>query len=320
VARLLSVRDLKTEFSGPQGVARAVDGLSFDLDQGQTLGLVGESGGGKSVAALSILRLVPSPPGRIAGGQVVFKGRDLLGLSESEMRQVRGNQISMIFQEPMTSLNPVYTVGDQIMEAIKLHQGLNNRQAAVRAAEALEAVGIPDPVSRLRSYPHQLSGGMRQRVMIAMAISCDPDLLIADEPTTALDVTIQAQILDLIKDIQAKRGLAVLLITHNLGVVAETADRVVVLYLGRVFETASVEQLFARPCHPYTQGLMASLPDPESEADTLSAIPGSVPSIFKPLSGCRFKDRCPRRFDKCEEEPELIPVEEGQLARCHLYA
>jgi len=320
VERLLSVRDLKTEFTGPQGVARAVDGLSFDLDRGQTLGLVGESGGGKSVAALSILRLVPSPPGRIAGGRVVFKDRDLLDLSEAEMRRVRGNQISMIFQEPMTSLNPVYTVGDQIMEAIKLHQGLDARQAEVRAAEALEAVGIPDPVARLKSYPHQLSGGMRQRVMIAMAISCDPDLLIADEPTTALDVTIQAQILDLIKDIQAKRGLAVLLITHNLGVVAETADRVVVLYLGRVFETASVEQLFARPCHPYTQGLMASLPDPESEADTLPAIPGSVPSIFKPLIGCRFKDRCPRRFDKCEEEPELIQVEEGQLARCHLYA
>jgi len=317
--KLLSIRDLKTEFKGPQGTARAVDGLSFDLEAGRTLGLVGESGCGKSVTALSILRLIPSPPGRIAGGQVMFKGRDLLTLSEDEMRKVRGGQISMIFQEPMTSLNPVFTVGNQIEEAIRLHQHLGPDEARRKAAETLGLVGIPDPEARLDNYPHQMSGGMRQRVMIAMAISCDPDLMIADEPTTALDVTIQAQILELIKELQAKTGLALLLITHHLGVVAETADEVAVMYLGQIVEQSPVKTLFSSPKHPYTQALLASLPNPEQPQGELSTVPGLVPSIFELPSGCRFQDRCPQRFEACDQAPELLQVEEDHFARCHLY-
>ena len=316
---LLSVQELRTEFRGPRGVAAAVDGVSFDLEAGQTLGLVGESGCGKSVTALSILRLVPDPPGRITGGRVLFKDQDLLTLEEEEMRRIRGNQISMIFQEPMTALNPVFNVGDQIMEAIRLHQGLDGQEAVDAAVEVLASVGIPDPGDRLKSYPHQLSGGMRQRVLIAMAISCHPALLIADEPTTALDVTIQAQILELIKSLRQKSGLALLLITHNLGVVAETADEVAVMYLGRIVEQAPVVELFAQPLHPYTQGLMASLPDPENPQKTLSAIAGLVPGIFEKPSGCRFKSRCPARFEKCETEPKLIETERDHLVSCHLH-
>ena len=320
MAPLLQVKNLRTEFTSPLGVARAVDGVGFELDSGQTLGLVGESGCGKSVTALSIMRLIPSPPGRIVGGEVIFKGRDLLKLEEEEMRTVRGNQISMIFQEPMTSLNPVFTVGDQIMEVIRLHQGLKGKEAEEKAAQALHQVGIPSPQRRLKSYPHQMSGGMRQRVMIAMAISCGPELMIADEPTTALDVTIQAQIMELIEDLQKKTGLAMLLITHNLGVVAETADEVAVMYLGQIVERAPVKKLFAAPLHPYTQALLASLPNPEAPQAGLSTIEGTVPSIFELPVGCRFKDRCPQRFEACDRAPDYLPQEEEHLVRCHLYA
>ena len=320
MAPLLQVKNLKTEFTSPLGVARAVDGVSFDLDRGKTLGLVGESGCGKSVTALSIMRLVPSPPGRIVGGEVIFKERDLLKLEEEEMRTVRGNQISMIFQEPMTSLNPVFTVGDQIMEVIRLHQGLKGKEAEDKAVEALHAVGIPSPRERLKNYPHQMSGGMRQRVMIAMAIACGPELVIADEPTTALDVTIQAQIMELIEELQEKAGLAMLLITHNLGVVAETADEVAVMYLGQIAERAPVKKLFAAPLHPYTQALLASLPDPERPQAGLATIEGTVPSIFQLPQGCRFKDRCPQRFQACDQDPEYLRAEEEHFVRCHLYA
>ncbi len=317
---LLSVEELRTEFKTPAGTARAADGVSFDLHSGRTLALVGESGCGKSVTALSILRLIPHPPGKIVGGRIVFKGRNLLELSDEEMRAIRGNQISMIFQEPMTSLNPVFTVGEQIMEVIRLHQGLDRTQAEAEAVRALASVGIPDPEARLKAYPHQMSGGMRQRVMIAMAMSCHPDLLIADEPTTALDVTIQAQILELIKDLQQRDELSLLLITHNLGVVAEAADEVAVMYLGQIVERAPVEALFARPLHPYTQGLLASLPDPEADEDEdLKAIPGLVPSIFEPIPGCRFAGRCPQRFERCDTPPELLPHQEDHLVRCFLY-
>ena len=317
---LLQVKDLKTEFTSPLGVARAVDGVSFDLDRGRTLGLVGESGCGKSVTALSIMRLIPSPPGRIVGGEVLFKDRNLMDLDEEEMRSVRGNQISMIFQEPMTSLNPVFTVGDQIMEAIRLHQGLKGGEAEDKAVEALHAVGIPSPRQRLKNYPHQMSGGMRQRVMIAMAISCGPELMIADEPTTALDVTIQAQIMELIEELQEKAGLAMLLITHNLGVVAETADEVAVMYLGQIAERAPVKKLFAAPLHPYTRALLASLPDPDKPQAGLATIKGTVPSIFELPRGCSFKDRCPQRFEACDNDPEYIKTEEEHFVRCHLYA
>jgi len=304
---VLEVRDLRTEFATPIGAVAAVDGVSFHLRAGETLCVVGESGCGKSVTALSILRLVASPPGRIAAGRIMFGGRDLLALGEAEMEAVRGNEISMIFQEPMTSLNPLFTVGRQIAEAIALHRGLAPRPAMAQAVEMLRRVAIPDPARRAQSYPHQLSGGMRQRVMIAMALCCTPRVLIADEPTTALDVTIQAQILDLIREQQETLGTAVLLITHDMGVVAENADRVVVMYAGRKVEEAPVAALFDRPAHPYTRGLLGSLPRLDEAAHAgaarprLTEIKGMVPSLLRLPPGCRFAPRCPLADARCRE-------------------
>jgi oligopeptide/dipeptide ABC transporter ATP-binding protein len=317
--RLLEVRDLHTSFAVEGKLAWAVSGVSFHVDAGEFLGIVGESGSGKSVTALSLLRLVPDPPGHIAQGEIVFDGRDLLKLSWDEMRDVRGKDVAMIFQEPMTSLNPVFTVGMQVAETVQRHEGLARAAARARAAEMLTRVGIPDAERRLDDYPHQFSGGMRQRVMIAMALICDPSLLIADEPTTALDVTIQAQILDLIQDLQRERGTAVMLITHDLAVVAETCQRVIVMYGGKIQEAAPVIELFDRPLHPYTRGLMASIPDRTERGQPLTAIPGNVPSIFEFPSGCRYRTRCPLAFDRCaSEEPDLREIAPGHQVRCHL--
>ncbi len=320
---LLEVRDLKTYFDTSQGVAKAVDGVSFEIRRGETFALVGESGCGKSVTALSLLRLVARPAGRIVGGQILLEGRDLVPLSEAEMRAVRGGRISMIFQEPMTSLNPVFTVGFQVAEVLRLHQKMTEAAALKRAAEMLEQVGLSDPGRRLGDYPHQLSGGMRQRVMIAMALACKPDLLIADEPTTALDVTIQAQILDLIKQLQKDTGTAVLLITHDLGVVRETADRVAVMYAGKVAERGSTAQVLSRPLHPYTVQLLESLPATHRPGDRLKAIPGMVPQATEYPPGCRFHDRCRKVMVGCRERLPLLPasisLSEGHDAACHLY-
>ena len=302
---LLEVDDLQTHFFTPDGVIRAVNGVSYSLKAGETLGVVGESGCGKSVTALSILRLVASPPGRIVGGAIRFEGRNLLDLSEPEMEQIRGNDISMIFQEPMTSLNPIYTVGGQISEAIALHQGLSKKNAMAAAIEMLHRVSIPEPERRAHAFPHQMSGGMRQRVMIAMALSCNPKVLIADEPTTALDVTIQAQILDLIRDLRERLGTAVVLITHDLGVVAENADRIVVMYAGRKVEEASVDELFDHPGHPYTKGLLGSIPQLDAaalaaaERPRLTEIKGMVPSLARLPQGCTFAPRCGFATDQC---------------------
>ncbi|HYL55494.1 MAG TPA: ABC transporter ATP-binding protein [Gemmatimonadales bacterium] len=325
---LLRVRDLKTYFvtEHGSGTARAVDGVSFDVKPGETLGIVGESGCGKTVTSLSILRLIPEPPGHIRPGSFIeFEGRNILTLEPKELRAVRGNQIAMIFQEPMTSLNPVFTVGDQIAEAAIVHQHLSHSAARRRAIEMLQLVGIPDPEEGVDHYPHQMSGGMRQRVMIAMALVCHPKLLIADEPTTALDVTIQAQILELLERLQAELGMAVMLITHDLGVVAGTADRVVVMYAGQVVEQASTVELFARPLHPYTEGLLASVPRLDaSQQDRargrLHSIPGQVPAATAWPDGCRFHPRCPYAWDRCRaEEPPLL--ESGaHTARCWLLA
>ncbi len=319
---LLEVRDLRTEFRSGGSVFAAVDGVSFSLAPGETLGIVGESGCGKSVTSLSIMRLVPNPPGRIAGGEIRLEGRNLLDLPESEMRSVRGDAVSMIFQEPMTSLNPVQTVGEQIVEAIRLHRAVAAAEARNRALEMLRLVKIPSPETRLDEYPHQLSGGMRQRVMIAMALACDPKILIADEPTTALDVTIQAQILDLLQDMKDRFGMAVMLITHAMGVVAETAQRVVVMYAGKVVEEALVDDLFGDPRHPYTQGLIRSIPriDLDAEHKTrLEAIGGSVPILINPPVGCRFAPRCKFAMDVCtEKEPLLREVSPGHRMACHL--
>ena len=325
---LLRVRDLKTYFVTEQGsgTARAVDGVSFDVRPGETLGIVGESGCGKTVTSLSILRLIPEPPGHIRPGSFIeFEGRNILTLEPKELRAVRGNQIAMIFQEPMTSLNPVFTVGDQIAEAVIVHQHLSRAAARRRAIEMLQLVGIPDPEKRVDHYPHQMSGGMRQRVMIAMALVCHPKLLIADEPTTALDVTIQAQILELLERLQAELGMAVMLITHDLGVVAGTADRVVVMYAGQVVEQASTVELFARPLHPYTEGLLASVPRLDASQQyrargRLHSIPGQVPAATAWPDGCRFHPRCPYAWDRCRaEEPPLL--ESGaHTARCWLLA
>jgi peptide/nickel transport system ATP-binding protein len=310
---ILEVENLQTHFFTRDGVVRAVDGVSYSLAKGETLGVVGESGCGKSISALSILRLVP-PPGRIVGGAIRYEGRDLLALSEAEMRELRGNRISMIFQEPMTSLNPVLTIGRQIAETAKLHQGLSGDAAKERAVEMLGLVHIPDAETRLRQYPHELSGGMRQRVMIAMALACNPQVLIADEPTTALDVTIQAQILDLIAELKDKLGTAVVLITHDLGVIAETAQRVVVLYAGRKVEEAPVEELFDSPLHPYTQGLMAAIPKLAQGARRLNEIPGSVQHA---AAGCSFAARCPRASERCRaESPALTEPRPGHFVAC----
>ena len=318
---LLQVRDLKTHFHTEAGTAKAVDGVSFDIQEGEVLGLVGESGSGKSVTALSIMRLIPDPPGKIVGGSILYKGRDLLQLSWEEVRDVRGNEISMIFQEPMTSLNPVYTIGMQIKEVILEHTDVSDKEAFDRAVRMLELVGIPAPESRMSSYPHQFSGGMRQRVMIAMALSCDPALLIADEPTTALDVTIQAQILELMLKIKDQRkDAAILLITHNLAVVAETCHRVMVMYGGKIQEVAPVHELFKSPLHPYTRGLLASLPIVDGDKHSrLQTIPGNVPSILDLPVGCKFVTRCPERLEKCfTYEPELLEVSPGHWVRCVL--
>lgn len=316
-ANLLEVRDLRTYFYTEEGVGKAVDGVSFELARGETLGLVGESGCGKSVSALSAMRLIPQPPGRIESGQVLFKGRDLLTLSEDEMCQVRGDDIAMIFQEPMTSLNPVLTCGYQISESVILHQNVSKQEARKRAIEMLKLVGIPAPEQRVDEYPHQLSGGMRQRVMIAMALSCNPDLLIADEPTTALDVTIQAQILELLQRLQEEFGMAILMITHDLGVIAEVADRVAVMYAGQVVEYASTEELFSRPLHPYTRGLMQSIPHLEEQRERLEIIAGMVPDARAFPSGCRFAPRCKLAEERCRmAQVELEELSPGHWVRC----
>ncbi len=318
---LLQVKDLKTHFFTSDGTVPAVDGISFDIREGETLAIVGESGCGKSVTALSIMRLIATP-GKIINGEIVFAGQDLVQLPESAMYSIRGAQISMIFQEPMTSLNPVFTIGDQIAEALMIHQGLNKEAALQRTIELLARVHIPEAEKRARSYPHELSGGMRQRVMIAMALACTPSLLIADEATTALDVTIQAQILELLKELKQSLGLAIALITHDLGVVAEMAQRVVVMYVGKIVEEADVQTLFKSPKHPYTQALLSSIPTLQTSHDQrLNVIKGNVPNLYRPLpAGCRFAPRCPLVFEKClQADPPLFSAGNGQSARCWLY-
>jgi peptide/nickel transport system ATP-binding protein/oligopeptide transport system ATP-binding protein len=315
---LLELRGLRTYFHTEEGTSRAVDGVDFVVNKGETLGVVGESGCGKSVTALSVMRLVPDPPGEIVAGEILLEGDDLLQRSEDDMRWVRGNEIAMIFQEPMTALNPVFTVGDQIGEAVRLHKGASKKEARARAIEMLDLVGIPSAAERIDEYPHQLSGGMRQRVMIAMAMSCEPKLLIADEPTTALDVTIQAQILDLIRDLQEREGMSVLLITHDLGVIAETAHHVAVMYAGKIVEYTTAARLFAAPKHPYTIGLFRSLPELAQPGERLETIPGIVPAPNQFPSGCRFRTRCPLATERCaEEEPALASAEEGHTVACH---
>ncbi len=316
---LLEVEGLKTHFFGKRGVTKAVDGVSFTLDRGEILGIVGESGSGKSVTSLSIMRLVDHP-GRVVGGQVRFEGRDLLGLSREEMRQLRGRRMSMIFQEPGTSMNPVLTVGFQIGEAIRSHERVPTDEVRRRTIELMEMVGIPDAKQRLRQYPHQFSGGMLQRLMIAMGLALSPSLLIADEPVTALDVTIQAQILDLLKDLRDTTNAAVLLITHDMGVVAETCDRVVVMYLGAIVEEAPVDVLFDDPKHPYPQGLLGSIPSIEEKVEWLQAIPGTIPNANEIPTGCRFSNRCPKVMDVCHSvDPALEVVGDGHRVSCHLY-
>jgi peptide/nickel transport system ATP-binding protein len=322
--RLLEVKGLKTHFFTDEGVVRAVDGVDFYINKGETLGVVGESGCGKSVTALSIMRLIPTPPGRIVEGQINYDGRNLLDLTPAQMRKIRGKEISMIFQEPMTSLNPVFTVGEQIAEALRLHEGLGRRDAMDKTVEMLKLVHIPNAERRVKEYPHQLSGGMRQRVMIAMALSCNPKLLIADEPTTALDVTIQAQILDLLNELKAKFNMAIMLITHDMGVIAETAQRVVVMYAAKVAEEAPVTELFKEPLHPYTQGLLRSIPRIDlaaTQKTKLETIPGTVPTLRgAETPGCRFAPRCsfakPMHF---ENTPPLKEVRPGHKVACFLY-
>ena len=322
MSALLEVENLQTHFGTPDGVVRAVEGMSFHIEAGETVAIVGESGCGKSVTSMSILRLIAEPPGRIAGS-IRYNGRDLLKLSDAEMRKLRGNDISMIFQEPMTSLNPVLTVSRQIGETLRLHQGLSARQAEQRSIEMLTLVGIPAPERRVKEYPHQLSGGMRQRVMIAMALACNPKLLIADEPTTALDVTIQAQILDLMRDLKTRLGSAIMLITHDLGVVAEMAQRVIVMYAGRKVEEAPVNDLFARPLHPYTRGLLGAVPKlgsslVEGGRTKLAEIPGLVPSLRQKIVGCPFAGRCPMVTDYCRSTAPAVELKRpGHSAACH---
>ena len=322
---LLRVSNLKTYFHTLEGLGKAVDGVDFVVGKGETIGIVGESGCGKSVTALSILRLIPDPPGKIVGGEILFEGIDLLKNSDSEMREVRGNKISMIFQEPMTSLNPVFTIGEQIAETIILHEKLERKEAWKKAVEMLRLVQIPEPETRTHEYPHKLSGGMRQRTMIAMALSCHPRLLIADEPTTALDVTIQAQILDLMLKLKEEMGMSIILITHNLGLIAEVAQRVIVMYTGKVVEEAEAEELFDNPLHPYTQGLLQSTPWVGRKMETgrrqLQEIPGIVPSLFDLPRGCNFFPRCSRASNICQEEgPKLLEMKPGHSVRCRLLA
>ncbi len=323
-SHLLEVNGLKTYFHTYEGVARAVDGVTYHLDPGEALGIVGESGCGKSVTASSIMRIVPEPPGKIVGGQILFQGQDLTQLSQKAMRRIRGRSIAMIFQEPMTSLNPVYTVGNQIAEMFILHRGMNKRTAMDASVEMLDRVQIPAPRRRAAEYPHQLSGGMRQRAMIAMALACDPELLIADEPTTALDVTVQAQILDLMIKLKEELKTAVQIITHDLGVIAETADRIVVMYAGRVVEEAATVALFQNTLHPYTQGLLNSIPllgsRTAGEQQTLEEIKGMVPSLYGLPEGCKFRERCPQAMPICREnEPDLTAAGDGHAVRCWLH-
>lgn len=315
--QLLAVRNLKTYFYTQDGVVPAVDGVDFSVNRGKTLGIVGESGCGKSVTSLSVMGLIPNPPGKIVEGEIMFEGKDLTKAHETDMRHIRGNEISMIFQEPMTSLNPVFTIGDQIMEAIILHQKLAKKDARERSIDMLKLVGIPAPEKRIDEYPHQMSGGMRQRVMIAMALSCNPKLLIADEPTTALDVTIQAQILDIMRKLQRDIGMAIMLITHDLGVIAEVVERVVVMYAGKVVEEAPVGELFAKPLHPYTLGLLGSIPMIDKKSDRLKVIPGVVPNPMNMPAGCRFNPRCEYVMDICrEKQPELKAIGPDHQVRC----
>jgi peptide/nickel transport system ATP-binding protein/oligopeptide transport system ATP-binding protein len=315
---LLSVKDLKTYFYTKDGVVKAVDGIDFEINKGETLGMVGESGCGKSVSALSIMRLLPMPPAKIIDGKICLKAKNILKISEPAMRKIRGRKISMIFQEPMTSLNPVYTIGEQISEAIRLHQELNKKEAQEKTLAMLKLVEIPEPSRRIKEYPHQMSGGMRQRVMIAMALSCNPELLIADEPTTALDVTIQAQILDLISKLQKEFRTSVLIITHDLGVIAEMADRVMVVYAGKAIESASVREIFRNPRHPYTRGLLKSLPRLDMDREIkLEVIEGMVPDALSFPGGCRFHPRCSFVKKKCRmEEPALVDATDGHQVRC----
>jgi oligopeptide/dipeptide ABC transporter ATP-binding protein len=319
---LLKIRGLHTYFFTDEGVAKAVDGVDLELEEGGTLGVVGESGCGKSVTALSIMRLIPDPPGKIVKGEITFNGIDLLNLSEAEMRKIRGRSISMIFQEPMTSLNPVFQIGDQISEVLRLHEGMSRKEAWNRSIEMLKLVGIPAPERRVSEYPHQLSGGMRQRAMIAMALACTPKLMIADEPTTALDVTIQAQILELMNSLQKEKGMSLILITHNLGVIAETARQVAVMYAGRIVEYTNVRSIFTAPKHPYTQGLLKSIPrldEHHGRKEKLEVIPGLVPSLLDLPVGCKFSNRCKHVFDRCVEEPPLLEPVSGHLVRCWLH-
>jgi len=317
---LLEVRDLKVRFFTDDGVVEAVDGVGFSVDRGETVAVVGESGSGKSVTALAIMRLIPQPPGRIVGGQILLEGRDLLALREPEMRAVRGNDIAMVFQDPMTALNPVFTVGYQLMEPLRLHQKMSRQQASRRAAELLAQVGIGDGARRLHDYPHQFSGGQRQRIMIAMALACNPSVLIADEPTTALDVTVQAQILELMQQLQSDFGSGIILITHDLGIVARMADRVAVMYAGRLVEQASAEVVFSQPHHPYTWGLLDSIPRlDQRRGEKLVPIPGSPPSLIHKPSGCAFHPRCRSRRDVClVETPPLREVSPGHAVACTL--
>ena len=322
---LISVKNLQTYFFTPEGVVRALEDVSFDIPRGECLGVLGESGCGKSVTALSIMRLIPSPPGRIMRGSIEFMGRDLLQLPMSKMRQIRGNSIAMIFQEPMTSLNPVYTVGDQIAESVIFHQDVSRAEALNRAVEMLKLVGIPSPEKRVKEYPHQLSGGMRQRAMIAMAMACQPKLLIADEPTTALDVTIQAQILDLMVELQEELGMSIMMITHDLGVIAEISHHVVVMYAGHVVEYAPIDSLFENPRHPYSQGLMRSIPRLGAKfsrgKQPLKEIPGMVPNLIRPPKSCLFQPRCDQAFERCtREKPPLFSLDHNHGARCWLAA
>ena len=315
---ILSVEDLQVSFKTDDGLVRAVRGVSFDVRPGETIGLVGESGSGKSVTNLALMGLIPKPPGNIDGGRAMYRGKDLLTMNDSELQQMRGNQVAMIFQDPMTALNPLMTVEQQMIEITRLHMGLSKKDARDRAAEMLEMVGISSPAKRLRDYPHQFSGGMRQRVMIAMALSCEPDILIADEPTTALDVTIQAQILDLLADLQERKGTSIILITHDLGVVAGVCHRVMVMYAGRVVEKATVDQLFESPQHPYTIGLLESLPRFDAEkTELLQAIPGQPPDLAHIPDGCSFRPRCPFAIEQCEkQDPPLKSLDDDRLAAC----
>jgi peptide/nickel transport system ATP-binding protein/oligopeptide transport system ATP-binding protein len=316
----LTVENLRTYFHTDRGVVKAVDGVSFSVGQSETLGIVGESGCGKSVTAHSILRLIPEPPGKIESGEILLENQNLLKLSSENMRKIRGNKISMIFQDPMTSLNPVFKVGEQVAEVIRLHQGLHKKKAFDKAVNMLQLVGIPSAGERANQYPHQMSGGMRQRVMIAMALSCRPQLMIADEPTTALDVTIQAQILDLMQKLKEETSTSIIMITHDMGVIAETAQKVIVMYTGKIMEQATVPELFRNPCHPYTESLLKSIPRPDRIQKRLNVIPGIVPSLLELPAGCKYSNRCTKAFEKCfKEEPRLYETGSGHASRCWLH-